>query len=151
MMVFEKKAYLTKDGLRRFKVELEGLKRLRLQKVKEAENEDEIEFIDVKMKEISGVLQSYELINLPPKDKQDVVGLGANVLVENEMGEAGFVIVGSLESNPPKGMISDESPVGRALLGKKVGDVVSVRRGGTNIKYEIKKISYGVLDGIREA
>ena len=151
MITFEKKIYLTKEGLERFRVEFESLRKLRLQKVKETENEDEVEFIDVKMNEIHDVLQSHELIVLPPRDKRDVAGLGARVTVESQGKEANFMIVGSLESNPPEGMISDESPVGRALLGKRVGDVVSVKRGGASVTYKIKEVGYGAQSKIREA
>jgi transcription elongation factor GreA len=53
------------------------------------------------------------------------------------------MIVGTLEANPSEGKISNESPVGKALLGKKVGDEIVIT-SPINVKYKIKKIRYEI-------
>ena len=55
--------------------------------------------------------------------------------------EVEYSIVGSLESNPSKGLISNESPIGKSLMGKKVGDVVNVEAPAGSIKMKVLKIS----------
>ena len=53
-----------------------------------------------------------------------------------------FKIMGSFESDPTKGLISNESPIGKALIGKKVGDVVEVKTPMENLVFEVKSIKY---------
>jgi len=75
--------------------------------------------------------------------KQGVVFFGATVLVSDEDGnEKRYRIVGPDEVNPSDGRISFQSPLGRALLKKKVGDVVTVVRPAGEIELEIREISY---------
>ena len=70
------------------------------------------------------------------------VSLGSTVVVEADDGEETFAIVGSAEARPAEGRISNESPVGRALMGKKAGDKASVKLpNGTEVVYSISKIS----------
>jgi transcription elongation factor GreA len=69
------------------------------------------------------------------------VALGSKVHVELEEGEQEYVIVGSTEANPDKGFISDQSPIGKALIGKKAGDEVAVEVPSGTIVYRIKHIS----------
>ena len=72
---------------------------------------------------------------------QNIVNLGATVLVEVDGQNDEFMIVGSLEANPAIGKISNESPVGRMLLGHRVGDEVVVSSPIQTV-YKIKKIKY---------
>jgi transcription elongation factor GreA len=68
--------------------------------------------------------------------------LGDKVLIQNQDGKIDqFTIVGSAESNPANGKISNESPVGRALLGKKVGDEVEVQTPAGKLKLLIIEVS----------
>jgi transcription elongation factor GreA len=62
------------------------------------------------------------------------------VHVELEEGDVEYVIVGSTEANPDKGYISDQSPIGKALLGKKKGDQVEVQVPSGSMTYKIKAI-----------
>ena len=73
----------------------------------------------------------------------DKVGIGSKVLVKDLEYEEDmeFTIVGSAEANPHEGRISNESPVGSALLGNKSGDIVDVRVPDGIIKYEILTIT----------
>jgi transcription elongation factor GreA len=71
----------------------------------------------------------------------DHAALGSTVVVESLDGSETFTIVGSAEARPAEGKISNESPVGRALLGRKAGDEISVRLpNGTEFTYTIKQI-----------
>src|SRR5262245_3655577 len=75
--------------------------------------------------------------------KQDVVFFGATVVVQDEDGvEKRYRIVGPDEVNPSEGRISFQSPLGRALLKRRVGDVVTVHRPAGEIELEICAISY---------
>ena len=64
---------------------------------------------------------------MPSKEKRNVVGLGATVGVEVDGQKDEFQLVGSLEANPSAGRISNESPVGRALLGHRAGEAEEAR------------------------
>lgn len=69
------------------------------------------------------------------------VGIGSTVEVESQDGKETFRIVGSAEANPPEGRISNESPVGRALLGHRKGDKVQVTVPAGSWTYKIVTIS----------
>ena len=131
--------------------ELAELAVLRKEKVKEDdESFDDLAMIDKKIGDIDLVLKSYEIISLPPKDKLDVVWLGASVTIESSDGHKNnFMIVGTVEANPPLGRISNESPVGKALLGKKVGDTVLIHANSKSY-YTVKEIFYRDIDKIRK-
>lgn len=150
-----KKYYLTKEGLKRLKKELKELKRLRKVKMKEevpsyTHSDDlnveylsyweDMNFLERRILEIEEILDHYELIK-EPKDK-NVVQIGATVWIEINGREDKFQIVGSIEADPSRGKISNESPVGKALLGKKVGDKVLISNLNSEITYKIKKIEY---------
>lgn len=77
---------------------------------------------------------------IDPSKKKDVVLLGHRVTVEINGSEKTYQILGSTESNPSKGIISQNSPIGSALLGKKVGDEVEVEVGEKKVKYKILDI-----------
>jgi len=144
--------YLTKQKLEELEQEYDNLKKLKQEKFKEGapaffEGEDinpdftsyeeGLEGLNVRLEELESILKNHALISNPVE--KDKVSLGASlVLKENLSQEKQFKIVGTLEANPFEGKISNESPVGRAFLGKKVGDTVSV---GSNL-YQIIKINY---------
>lgn len=70
-----------------------------------------------------------------------VVGIGSKVTVNNDKTTQEFTIVGRYEANPAKGHISDASPIGRSLLGKKVGDIVKIQIPNGEKTYKILKAS----------
>lgn len=155
-MVGEKKFYFTKEGLERIKREYQNLKNLKLSKIKREipkiwQSEDlnpeylsfqeDLDFLETRLAELEYIFKNAELIKTPPKEKQNVINLGAEVLVEVDGQNDEFTIVGTLEANPAIGKISNESPVGRALLGHKVGEVVVISSPTPTI-YKIKKIKY---------
>lgn len=156
-MTQEKKYYLTKKGLEKIKKEYDDLKRLRMAKVKgevpriwESEDvnpeylsfQEDLGFLEQRLAELEYILKNTELIKRPPKEKQNIVNLGATVTLQEQGGPINeFMIVGTLEANPNEGKISAESPVGRALLGKLVGEEVIIT-SPIKVVYRIKKIRY---------
>lgn len=155
-MAGEKKFYLTKEGLEKIKKEYQNLKNLKLSKTKgeipkiwHSEDldpeyisfQEDLDFLETRLTELEYILKNAELIKPPPRERQNMINLGARVLVEVDGQSDEFTIVGTLEANPAIGKISNESPVGRALLGRKVGDAVVVSSPVRTV-YKIKKIKY---------
>ena len=154
----EKKNILTYAGLRALEDELQDLKVNRRREIAEkikvareqgdlSENaeydaaKDEQRDIEARIEEIEKILKYAEVI-----DEEDVddtkISIGARVtLLDMEFNEeVRYHIVGSTEANSLKGKISNESPVGRALLGHGVGDLVSVETPAGKVEYRILKI-----------
>ena len=103
--------------------------------------QEDLELLDARILELDDVLKNAQLITPPSKDKQNIVAVGAKVLIEVGGENDEMQITGSLEANPSLGKISNECPVGKSLLGHKVGDTVTV---GNNppTTYKIKRIKY---------
>ncbi|GMX58603.1 MAG: transcription elongation factor GreA [Candidatus Microsyncoccus archaeolyticus] len=145
--------YITKKKLRELEEELENLKKIKKEdfskdspSVFEGEDinpdfafyQDGLEELDMRIEELENILKNYIIIKAP--QEKDKVNLGARVVFkDNSSLENEFRIVGTLEANPFEGKISNESPIGIALLGKRVGDIISV---GRNNSYRIIKINY---------
>ncbi len=85
------------------------------------------------------MVKNAEVITSP--DDESKIALGAKVLIEADNQLDRFIIVNSLEANPAEGKISDESLVGKNLIGKKVGDEVKISSRVETV-YKIKKIEY---------
>ena len=102
---------------------------------------EDMAFLDARLLELNNVLKNYQLIKLPPKEKRNIVNLGATVMINVDGQTDEFQIVGSLEANPSLGKISNESPVGQALIGHKAGEEVAIS-SPINVRYKIKKIKY---------
>ena len=149
----EKKFYLTKQGLENIEKEYEKLKILRKEKVSEETPQalhseeldtefvayrEDMEFLEARLADIEVILKHVEIIK---PEKKDVVGLGSRVKLVVNNQEDEFFIVGTLEANPNLGKISNESPVGKALMGHKVGDEVKMSSPKETI-YKIKSIKY---------
>ena len=151
--------YITKEKLQELKKEYKELsdfehkKGLGEEAPKILESEDlnpefvsfqeDVGFLRARIDELKNIIEHHELIKSPARDKQNIIGVGAKVKID--VGGQGdeFVIVGTLEANPAIGKISNESPVGRALLGHKVGDAVSVS-SPMEMTYKIKSIKYEI-------
>ena len=155
----DKKFYLTKEGLEKIKKEHKGLKELKLAKTKgespkilHSEDlnpeylvfQEDISFLESRIIDLDSILKNVELIKSPKKEKQGIVNLGATVLVSVDGQNDEFTLVGSLEANPSLGRISNESPVGKALLGRKTGEEVVVS-SPIQTTYKIKKIQYKTI------
>lgn len=148
--------YLTQDGYNKLKQEYHKLtkedKPEMLQQVKEARGkgnlEDNPEFENVRDQqmmlegriiEIEQILENAKVID-PEQNVSTTVNVGAMVTVEIDGEHVVYQLVGSAEADPATGKISYESPVGKALLGLKMGDEVEVRLPHTTILYKVVKI-----------
>ena len=151
--------FLTKEGREEKEKYLDYLKSERRQEVVEklkaarefgdlSENSeydaarDEQRKLEAEIEKIEETLRQAKIVDI--KDvKSDKVGVGTTVkLYDMEFDEeVEYSIVGSLESNPSKGLISNESPIGKSLMVKKVGDVVNVEAPADSIKMKVLKIS----------
>lgn len=151
-----KKEYkLTKDGVKELKNELKSLKKLRpkvVESVKLARNQgdlsenadydaarSELERVESRIKEIEHVLQNIEVIKKPKTNGK--VKLGSTVILKSGREKKVFQVVGSVEANPTEGKISDESPIGKALIGKRVAEDVEIALPNGSVMYKISAIS----------
>ena len=152
----ETKFYLTKKGLERIKQEHQSLLEFKKLKTKgevpalwhsEEVNPDYLAFqedmslLEAKLAEQEYILKHAELI-IPSKGAASQVALGVTVTLEETDGALNeYTLLGTLEANPSEGKISSESPVGRALLGKRTGEEVIIS-SPIRVVYRIKKIRY---------
>ena len=158
-MAEAKKRLLTYAGLKALEDELENLKVVKRKevagKIKEAREQgdlsenaeydaanDEQRDIEARIEELEGILKNAEVVVEDEVDL-DKINVGCKVKVfditfDEEME---FNIVGSTEVNSLEGKISNESPVGQALMGKKVGDTVDVETQAGVIQYKVLDIS----------
>ncbi len=150
--------YITKEKLKELKNEQEeliGLERKKnngeAPKIFESEDinpefisfQEDLSFLKSRISELNNILEHYELIKKPKKIQQNFIGLGAKVMVTVDGKRDEFTIVGTLEANPALGKISNESPVGKVLLGHKAGDEVVIS-SPVKTKYKIKQIKYEI-------
>ncbi|MDD4112807.1 MAG: transcription elongation factor GreA [Herbinix sp.] len=154
----ETKKILTYEGLQSLEEELHDLKVNKrkeiAQIIKEAREQgdlsenaeydaakDEQRDIEARIEEIDKILRNVEVV-LEDEVNVDVINIGCRVIIY-DMGykeELTYKIVGSTEANSLKGKISNESPLGKELLGKKIGDIVDVETHGEVIQYKILEI-----------
>jgi transcription elongation factor GreA len=153
----QKKIHVTKQGLEKLESELKQLITIQrpevAEKIKRAREvggtENNAEYDDAKNEQafvegrilmLENIIKNATIIESPAIP--GVVELGDKVLIRNQDGKIEqFTIVGSTEANPVEGKISNESPVGRALLGKKSGDKVAVQTPAGLIKLLIMEVS----------
>lgn len=154
----EKKNILTYEGLKKLEDELQDLKVVRRkevsQKIKEAREQgdlsenaeydaakDEQRDIEARIEEIEKILKNVEVVDEDEVDLDKVsIGCRVKVLDVTYNEEMEFKLVGSTEASSLKGKISNESPVGKALIGAKIGDVVTVETQAGGIDYKIIEI-----------
>ncbi|WP_167955425.1 transcription elongation factor GreA [Anaerosporobacter faecicola] len=154
----DKKNILTYEGLKLLEDELQELKvnkrREVAQKIKEAREQgdlsenaeydaakDEQRDIEARIEEIDKILKNAEVV---VEDEVDLnkINIGCRVrIMDMEYDDIlDYKLVGSTEANSLKGKISNESPVGKALIGKKIGDVIEVETQAGVIRYKILEI-----------
>jgi len=151
----EKKNILTYAGLTKLETELQELKVVKrkevAEKIKEAREQgdlsenaeydaakDEQRDIESRIEDIEKILKNAEVVDEDEIDLEKInVGCRVKVLDKALKEEIEFKIVGSTEANSLQNMISNESPVGKELLGKKVGQTVSIETQAGTIKYKV--------------
>lgn len=149
---------ITEDGLKKLQDELEMLKTQGradiAEKIKVArgygdlsenseydEAKNEQAKIEARIVEIEAMLKNVEIIeDIKGKAKTVVIGVRVKALDMEFDEECEYRVVGSTEANPLEGKISDESPLGKALLGKKIGDEVIVDAPAGELKFKILEI-----------
>ena len=153
----QKGSYLTREGLTKLEAELEHLRTVRRQQVADriqvakeiGSTVDNAEYDDAKNEQafVEGRILTLERIVVDAiiigddAGRSDKVQLGSHVTVANQNGDVEeYTIVGSAESDPLLGRISNESPVGKALLGKKIGGEVKVKTPAGTVTFSISGI-----------
>ncbi|MBU4562818.1 transcription elongation factor GreA [bacterium] len=156
-MTLDRKVMLTEEGLKKVQEELHYLKRVKRTEIAEkirnavtfgeiAENaeynaaKNEQAFIEGRILALEKIMENYELID--KQENPDCVSLGSEVLVKDTKNkkECKYTILDYVESEPDCGKISISSPIGKALLGKKKGDIVEIRVPAGHIKYKVLDI-----------
>ena len=154
----EKKNILTYEGLRQLEEELHDLKvnqrKMVAQKIKEAREQgdlsenaeydaakDEQRDIEARIEEIDKILKNAEVVVEDEVDLGTInIGCKVKILDMEYNEELDYKLVGSTEANSLRGKISNESPLGSGLIGKKVGDVVTVETHAGSMQYKILEI-----------
>ena len=151
-----KPTYISKDGLDKLRQELEEMVSIRRPEIagrihdakehgdltENAEYEDaknEQAFVEGRIQTLEALIKNATIID--ENHSTEHVQIGSTVKVSSDDGEESFTIVGSAEARPTEGRISNESPVGRALLGKRKGENVTVSVPAGDIAYTIVAIS----------
>lgn len=159
IMAEVKKRLLTNAGLKELEDELENLKVVKRRevavKIREAREQgdlsenaeydaakDEQRDIEARIEELEGILKNAVVVDVDEVDT-DKINVGCKVRVFDVTfdEEMEFKIVGSTEANSLEGKISNESPVGQALMGRSVGDTVDVETQAGQIQYKVLEIS----------
>ncbi|MBU0612719.1 transcription elongation factor GreA [Patescibacteria group bacterium] len=134
--------FITKEGLERLKIELEDLRKNKRKEIAErireakelgdlsenaeyAEAKDEQAFTEGKIIELDYVIKNCQVIKAG--GVSDTVLVGSRVKISANGKEFEYTIIGSNEADPANGLISNESPMGKAFLGKRVGDIAEVK------------------------
>jgi transcription elongation factor GreA len=154
----DKPVYLTSEGRQKLELELRNLREVRRPEVAEqirvskefSDTDDNSEFEEAKNEQafvegriltIEKMLANAVQINADHQ-LHDTVRIGSDVTVLNDEGDVEqYTIVGSAEVDPVHGKISNESPVGRALLGRHIGDVVEVKIPAGAIRLKVNTIN----------
>lgn len=156
-MVYEEAFYVTEEGLKKLKEELSFLTQTKREEIAEKleiaiaqgdlkENADyhaakeEQGFVEGRIRDLEDAIRRAQIISedLP----NDIVRVGSKVTVVEEGydDEETYSIVGPHEANPSNGRISNQSPIGRALIGAKVGQVVTAETPGGQMQFRIEAI-----------
>jgi transcription elongation factor GreA len=153
----EQPIYVTRDGLKKLEEELEYLRTVKraqvAQRLHDAMGEGDIDenaeyddakneqsFVEGRILTLEAMIKNAVLIQAEGK-RRDQVALGSTVTVSEDGGEPEtYHLVGSAEADPRQGRISNESPLGRALLGKRVGDTVTISAPAGTLSFQIISI-----------
>ena len=149
--------YLSRKGLEKLQAELEHLKSVirhqvaeKIQQSRERggstgdaeyeEAKNDLAFTEGRILTLEDLVNNAVIID-ESDGKRDTVEVGATVTVKNPSGQTTkYTITGSTEADPPQGKISNISPMGKSLLGKKVGEIAEVNAPSGKIKLEVVSI-----------
>lgn len=153
----KKEILLTSEGFLELEEELDNLKTVErpsvIEAIKEARAQGDLSEnadydaarnkqaeVEARIKEIEYMLQNAKIIE---KSDDNSVGLGSNVdiLYVEDGEEESYSIVGSTEADPLENKISNESPIGKAIIGKKEGDIVEIESPNGNYQIKIVKVA----------
>jgi len=160
MPMDQKKIYMTKSGIEELKKELSGLTQNKRPEVLEAMSEarmqgdlsenaeyhaakEELSFIDGRIDEIEEMLKRIEEIDekaITSKGKH-IVGLGSKVTLHVSGKKHTYTMVGEFEADPQQKKISDKSPLGKALIGRSIGEKIAVEAPAGKVVYTIVSIT----------
>ncbi len=148
---------LTQSGADELKAELSGLVAQRVSvadRIKQARELGDLsenaeyqtarevqDRLETRIGELEHVLQNLQIIKKPKIDGQVRLRCTVKLKATNGKSEQQFQIVGTMEADPLNGKISDESPIGKALLGKKTGDRAEIKINNHSVTYKIVSIS----------
>jgi transcription elongation factor GreA len=154
----DKAVFLTREGLQKLEEELDYLKSSKRREVAErikiavsygdlSENaeydaaKDEQAFVESRIVQLEKMMRNVRIID-PENEDKNIVSIGVTVkLKDYETGDIEeYMIVGSTEADPDAGKISNESPIGAGVLGRTVGDKVTVNTPGGSLEFEIVEI-----------
>lgn len=152
----KKQFHMTKEGIKELQVELNSLTARRseiAEAIKTAREQGDLsenaeyhaakedqERTEARISELEHILANTDVISKPRGNKQ--VRLGSKVKLKPKSGKPKeFQVVGTVEADPLEGKISDESPIGKSLIGKNVGDSVEITTASETITYKITDIS----------
>lgn len=152
----KKQFQLTKDGIEELNSELRALiaqRTVLADRIKTARDLGDLrenaeyssarqdqERNDARISEVEHILQNVSVISTPKNDHQ--IQLGSTTKLKSANGKTKeFKVVGTVEADPLNGKISDESPIGRALLGKKLDETVEIKTPSETVLYKVIEIS----------
>lgn len=157
MLVLEKPIYVTKQGLVELEKELAYLRDVKrprtIERMQDAKGggdwmdqteymliEEELAYLEGRIQELQFMIDRAEIIG--PGNEDNIVNIGETVVLQTEDGEIErFTIVGVAEADPASGLVSNESPLGKALLDQKVGDDIVVYAPAGEIRYRIMAVT----------
>ena len=153
----DKVTFVTKDGLKKLKDELEYLKEVRRKEVSERlkeaisfgdlsenseyeEAKNEQAFVEGRIIELEEKIKHAKIIS--DKHSSKVVNLGSKVKIRNlkDGADEEFTVVGTTESDPLNHLISNESPIGSALIDKRVGEEIKVQVPAGTVRYKVMSV-----------
>ncbi len=154
-----KKVILTDEGLKKLEKELEQLKTVKRKEVAEKikvalsfgdlsenseydEAKNEQAMVEARIMQLDSILKNVKVLDESQLNTESI-NIGCKILLKDieENVDVNYHLVGSTETDPTNGRISDESPVGKALLTHKVGDIVEIETPGGISSFEVLNIS----------
>lgn len=157
--MYERRVLLTQDGIKRLEAELLELRTVKradvAQQIRDAqelgmtetdgqyeEAKNQQAFLEGRIQEIEKMLEMAEVIDESAAHASKEIRVGSTVSLRTKDNKRRkYQVVGAAETNPAEGRISDESPLGQALLGKKRGDTVKIQAPGGTVEMTITSIS----------